>query len=398
MRIGIASLGRLSEDTGGRNYIENFIRFLPEVNAAGHEFTLFVSEDESEPLQDNAKKAGITIIEIPNTRKTPLHKVIGEQFFLPHYIRKTKQDVMYFPGNFASTRCPVPYVLNIRAVAHYYGAKYGVNLPRRMMRKLLMPPSARHAAAIITPSENIKRDVFRFTHVSSEKITVIHHGVDVSLFSPRHKQESIGLDILNKHSLTSELYLLYVSALWKYKNQDRLISAFAKADLPNEMKLVLAGRGTGTSAAYINELMELPKKLGIEERVIFTGPMPQSDLKYLYAHANAFVFPSSYESFGNPLFEAWASRIPVAAANVHSFPEIVADAGLLFDPENERDLIKALELIVHDQPLRDRLVSLGADRASEFTWQTCLRRTLSLIESVSKPSAGSGKSRVGDRP
>lgn len=398
MRIGIASLGRLSDDTGGRNYIENLIRFLPEANEKAHEFTLFVSEGESEPLYASAKKAGIAIVEIPNTKRTPLHKVIGEQLYLPSYIRKTKQDVMYFPGNFAAVRCPVPYVLNIRAVAHYYGSKYGVNLPRRIIRKLLMPPSAKHAAAIITPSEDIKRDVFRFTKVSSEKITVIHHGVDVSLFSPRHKQESIGLDILSKHSLTSEMYLLYVSALWRYKNQDKLIRAFAQADLPKEMKLVLAGKGTGTSDGYINELKALPKLLGIEARVVFTGAIEQKDLKYLYAHANALVFPSSYESFGNPLFEAWASQIPVAAANVHSFPEIVADTGLLFSPENERDMIKALELIVHDQPLRERLIRLGANRAAEFTWQKCLRRTLSLIESVSEPSASSSRSRYGDRP
>ncbi|HET6512476.1 MAG TPA: glycosyltransferase family 1 protein [Candidatus Kapabacteria bacterium] len=382
MKIGVASLGRLSEDTGGRNYIENFIRFLPAVNEAGHEFTLFVSEGEAAPLQANAERAGVRIIEIPNTKRTPLHKVIGEQLFLPAHIRKTGQDVMYFPGNFASTTCPVPYVLNIRAVAHYYGAKYGVNLPRRIMRKLLMPPSAKHAAAIITPSEDIKRDVVRFTRVSESKITVIHHGVDVSLFSPKHKQESIGMDILSKYTLSSEMYLLYVSALWRYKNQDKLIRAFARADLPKEMKLVLAGKGTGTSDAYIDELLAMTKKLGIADRVIFTGQLAQNDLKYLYAHASAFVFPSSYESFGNPLFEAWASNIPVAAANVHSFPEIVADAGLLFSPDNELDMIKALELIVHDQPLRRRLIELGASRAQEFTWEKCLRRTLSLIESV----------------
>ena len=123
MKIGVASLGRLSEDTGGRNYIENFLRFLPAVNEAGHEFTLFISEDEAEPLQANAERAGVRIIEIPNTKRTPLHKVIGEQLFLPPHIRKTGQDVMYFPGNFASTSCPVPYVLNIRGVAHYYGGK-----------------------------------------------------------------------------------------------------------------------------------------------------------------------------------------------------------------------------------------------------------------------------------
>lgn len=390
MRIGIASLGRLSEDTGGRNYIDNFLRFLPTVNVAGHEFTLFVSEGESQPLQVNAQRSGVTIIEIPNTKRTPLHKVFGEQFLLPGYIRKTKQDVMYFPGNFASTRCPVPYVLNIRAVAHYYGEKYGVNLPRRVMRKLLMPASAKHAQAIITPSEDIKRDVMRFTNTPETKITVIHHGVDVSLFSPKHKADPESTTLLQALSLRSEKYLLYVSALWRYKNQDKLIRAFAKSHLPKEMKLVLAGKGTGTSDSYINELHALPKQLGISDRVIFTGPMKQSELKHLYAHAKAFVFPSSYESFGNPLFEAWASDIPVAASNVHSFPEIVGDAGLLFDPENESELIAALERVVTDFTLREDLIANGARRASEFTWERCLRRTLSLIESVSEPSASRG--------
>jgi glycosyltransferase involved in cell wall biosynthesis len=385
MRIGVASLGRLSEDTGGRNYIENFVRHLPEVNEAGHEITLFLSEGESEPLRDNARKANITLIEIANTKRTPLHKVFGEQFLLPNYIRKTKQDVMYFPGNFAPARCPVPYVLNIRAVAHYYGSKYGVNLPRRIMRKMLMPPSAKNAARIITPSEDIRRDVVRFAKVPAEKITVIHHGVDIALFAKENKQESIGSDILNKYNISSEQYLLYVSALWRYKNQDKLIRAFAKADLPKEMKLVLAGKGTGTSDIYIKELMSLPQQLGIQDQVIITGPLLQTDLKYLYAHATALVFPSSYESFGNPLFEAWASHIPVAASNRHSFPEIVADAGLLFNPQNEVDIIKSLELIVHDEPLRTRLVERGNARVQEFTWQKCLKRTLSLIESVSQP-------------
>lgn len=393
MRIGIASLGRLSEDTGGKNYIESFLRFLPEVSNGAHTFTLFLSEGESEPLLESAKKAQVEIIEIKNTKRTPLHKVFGEQLLLPNYIRKTEQDVMYFPGNFASTRCPVPYVLNIRAVAHYYGTKYGVNFPRRLMRKALMPPSAKHAAAIITPSEDIKRDVIRFTNSPAEKITVIHHGVDVSLFSQENKLASEGRAMLARFGITSESYLLYVSALWKYKNQDKLIRAFAKAQLPSTMKLVLAGKGTGTSDQYINDVKALPARLGIDERVIFTGPLPQSELKYLYAHASAFVFPSSYESFGNPLFEAWASHIPVAASNVHSFPEIVADAGLFFDPENETELTQALERIVSDAPLRDRLIQLGADRASEFTWQQCIQRTLSLIERVTDPSASPGRRR-----
>lgn len=387
MKIGVASLGRLNEDTGGRNYIESFLRYLPEVNTNNHEFTLFLSEGESKFVKDAADHAGVLLMEIPNTKRTPLHKVIGEQLFLPIHIRQRDLDVMYFPGNFASFRCPVPYVLNIRAVAHYYGAKYGVNLPRRIIRKALMPRSARGAAKIITPSEDIKNDVVKFTGVDASKITVIPHGVDVSLFTPENKNDATGPSILREHGLESEKYLLYVSALWRYKNQDKLIRAFAQVKdmLDTDMKLVLAGKGTGTSDVYIQELKSLPATLGIQDRVVFTGPMPQSKLKYLYAHANAFIFPSGYESFGNPLFEAWASGIPVAASKRHSFPEIVSDAGILFDPENEQELADSLIRIARDTELRATLVQRGFERAREFTWEKCLTRTLSLLEGVRLP-------------
>ena len=119
---------------------------------------------------------------MPNSKRTPLHKVFGEQVKLPSLIRASKVDVMYFPGNFASYACPVPYVLNIRAVPHYYGDAYGVDRTRRIMRKLLMPFSAKRAAKIITPSEDIKKDVVRFVGVAPDKIEVIAHGVDTSLF------------------------------------------------------------------------------------------------------------------------------------------------------------------------------------------------------------------------
>ncbi len=382
MRIGIASLGDASGDTGGRNYIEHFFRTLATIEHS-HTIVLFLSESQFEKL--DLGSAMPEIVTVPNSNGSPLHKVIGEQLRLPSMIRSAKVDVMYFPGNFASFSCPVPYVLNIRAVAHYYGNEYGVDLPRRVMRKLLMPFSAKRAARIITPSEDIKKDVIRFVGVKAEKIEVIPHGVDTALFDgEKNRHDLEGDSLLKRFDLDKGEYLLYVSALWQYKNQDKLIEAHARLvkKTQREIPLVLAGKGTGTDDKYLSRLHELPRALGTEHLVRFVGQIQQHELRFLYAHAKAFIFPSSYESFGNPIFESWISGIPVATSNVHSFPEIVGNAGLLFDPNDKSAFDSALEQIISDQKLRQQLISRGLDRVKEFTWKRCVMRTLSLLERV----------------
>ena len=387
MKIGIAALGRISEDTGGKNYILHFIRELESVPFS-HTFVLFLSEGERAKLgivESNILK----IITIHSSQKTPLHKVFGEQVLLPSFIRREKIEVMYYPGNFVSLRSRVPSVVNIRSAAHFYGKKYGITGMRRVIRSLLMPLSVRKANAVITPSEDIKRDIVRFANILPSKVEVISHGVDLRLFDGEKNRVAIeGYELLEKYGLSAQSYILYASALWRYKRQNQLIRAHAKLvqDGFSDLKLVLAGMGTGTEKSYISELHALVNTMGTDNLVIFTGGLPQSDLRYLYAHARAFVFPSTYESFGNPIFESWSSGIPVAVSNVHSFPEIAENAAIFFDPNDAEDLRNTIARILLDPDLRDYLIQRGLDRAKKFTWDTTVRRTLSLIERVNETS------------
>jgi glycosyltransferase involved in cell wall biosynthesis len=382
MKIGIAAIGRLSEDTGGKNYIIHFLRGIEQLRPP-HSFVLFVSEGETSKLGIEENDL-LHIVTIPNSSRTPLHKVFAEQWKLPSRIAREKIDVMYYPGNFVSLLSKVPAVVNIRSMAHAY-SNYGVSGIRRYVRALLMPPSARKARAVITPSEDIKRDVLRFVNVESAKIHVIPHGVNLELFDgDQNRKSTDGKAILDRYHLTSGNYLLYVSALWRYKRQDQLIRAHAelvREDYSN-LKLVIAGKGTGTDPKYLDEIYSLPKLLKTENLVIFTGGLPQSDLRYLYASAKAFIFPSSYESFGNPIFEAWASGIPVVVSNVHSFPEIAGDAALFFDPNNISDIKGKILQLLSDSMLSNALVERGTERVKAFTWEAAIMRTLSLLENV----------------
>jgi glycosyltransferase involved in cell wall biosynthesis len=382
MKIGIAAIGRLSEDTGGKNYIVHFIRGIERLRPP-HSFVLFVSEGEAAMLDIQVSEL-FHIVTVPNSKQTPIHKVFAEQWKLPQCIKREKIDAMYYPGNFVSLFSNVPSVVNIRSMAHAYPS-YGVTGIRRAVRSLLMPLSARKARAVITPSEDIKRDVMRFTKVDPTNIHVIPHGVNLELFDgEQNRRSDEGKAVLDRYKLTSGNYLLYVSALWRYKRQDQLIRAHAelvKNGFPN-LKLVIAGKGTGTDKKYLDEIHSLPKSLGTHELVVFTGGMPQSDLRYLYANARAFIFPSSYESFGNPIFEAWASDTPVAVSNVHSFPEIAGDAALFFDPMDAQDIAAKISMILSDTELARTLIRRGAERVKSFTWEAAITRTLSLIENV----------------
>jgi glycosyltransferase involved in cell wall biosynthesis len=382
MRIGIAAIGRLSEDTGGKNYILHLIRGVEQLRPP-HSFVLFVSDDEPSQLGINETEL-IHIVTIPNSKRTPLHKVFAEQWKLPRYIAREKIDVMYYPGNFVSLRSKVAAVVNIRSMAHAY-PNYGVSGIRRFVRSLLMPPSARKASAIITPSEDIKLDVIRFAKVDGAKIKVIPHGVDLALFDGEQNRNASEVQaILDRYRLTANNYLLYVSALWRYKRQDQLIRAHAELVHHgfSDLKLVIAGKGTGTDKKYLDEINALPKALGTDDLVVFTGGLPQSDLRYLYAHARAFTFPSSYESFGNPIFEAWASGIPIAVSNVHSFPEMAGDAALFFNPNDVKDIRDKILLLLSDPELAKKLIERGSVMVKSFTWEAAITRTLYLIENV----------------
>ncbi|MDW8466007.1 MAG: glycosyltransferase family 1 protein [Chloroherpetonaceae bacterium] len=179
-------------------------------------------------------------------------------------------------------------------------------------------------------------------------------------------------------------FILYASALWEYKNQDKLILAFDKLwrEKGLDMQLVIAGKGIDARATYQNRLQELVRAHRLEGRVIFTGQLSHSELKYFYRYCAVFAYPSGYESFGNPLFEAWAAGAPVVCSNVHSFPEMTlgGHCALMVNPYNVDELADALYRVITHPSLRQSLVEAGKKRISSFSWEKCVRETLTILE------------------
>jgi glycosyltransferase involved in cell wall biosynthesis len=383
LHIGIVSLGNISEDTGGRNYLVNFTKAIGQLDVA-HRFAVFLSPNQKHLIEKFLTER-FSIVEVPPKSDHSAAKVISEQLLLPFYLSRSGVDVAYFPGNFVSLLSPVPTVVAIRSML-YYHYPTAIDKTRLFVRRLLTPPSAQTARAIITPSQDIKKDVINFIGVNERKIQVVNHGVDTEMFQKNYAEQERQA-VFEKFGITKK-FILYASALWEYKNQDKLILSLKNLIETDgrDLQLVIAGKGINSFEAYEGYLRNLAATLNLNERVIFTGQAPHQELKYLYKYAEVFAYPSGYESFGNPLFEAWAAGVPVVCSNVHSFPEMTLNGkcALMVNPKSVDELTDALRRVLTDAALRERLIHSGLQRVSEFSWQKAARQTLSIIETVSR--------------
>jgi glycosyltransferase involved in cell wall biosynthesis len=127
--------------------------------------------------------------------------------------------------------------------------------------------------------------------------------------------------------------------------------------------------------------VERAHALGLGAVVRFAGAVADAELPALYGGALAFAFPSLWEGFGLPALEAMASGAPVVASNRGALPEVTAGAALLVEP-TPRPLAAALEQLLTDPALRERLRQAGLVRAAQFSWERTARETLGVYRTA----------------
>ena len=130
----------------------------------------------------------------------------------------------------------------------------------------------------------------------------------------------------------------------------------------------------------ISETLRAAERNALGRDIVFTGYVPEPDLVGLYSGAICFVYPSYFEGFGLPVVEAMQCGVPVIAGNRTSLPEVVADAGLLFDPFDTQALVNALMRVIDDPAYRAELSAKGLERAKNFNWKTTARLTLNAYQ------------------
>jgi glycosyltransferase involved in cell wall biosynthesis len=196
-----------------------------------------------------------------------------------------------------------------------------------------------------------------------------------SLFRPVRDPER--LDEVRSRYALPERFILYVGTIEPRKNLATLFEAVKLLPLA-EVKVVIVGP---TGWLSHETFVRLPR-LGLEERVILTGFVPEDDLAALYSLAEVFAYPSIYEGFGLPVLEAMACGTPVVSANSSSLPEVVGDAGIMVAPEDAAGWKETLEQVLRNAALQTELRERGLRRAALFTWEAAALSTREVYRQV----------------
>ncbi len=236
--------------------------------------------------------------------------------------------------------------------------------------------SIKNADALITTSENTRKDLIDLLMVKEDKIFVIYPGVD-STFKPASAQDK---EKVKKKFGLPQNYILAVGTLEPRKNLSCLLKAFAllkkKSDF--DFKLVIVGEEGWLYKRIFNDI----KKQDLEKETIFTGFIQDKDLPAIYSGASVFVYPSLYEGFGLPALEAMACGAPVVCSNTSSLPEVVGKAALKANPEKPEEFANAISKIVSDTNLAKELSKMGYERAKQFSWEKTAKETLSVYKKI----------------
>jgi glycosyltransferase involved in cell wall biosynthesis len=229
--------------------------------------------------------------------------------------------------------------------------------------------SVRQAANIIAISDHTKQDIVTAYGIDPAKITVTYPGYDSQLFKPTRNPA-----VLKKYSVT-EPYFLFLSSLKPSKNVEGLIRAFYNLESKTH-NLVIAGK----KAWLYDRIFQLVKELKLDDRVVFTGFVEETEVPVLMTHAAAFVLPSFYEGFGIPVLEAMACGTPVIVSEIASLPEVAGIAGIYCNPHDINSITNALRISIG--PDRKHYLKKVYTRAQRFSWEACARSTLSVLESA----------------
>ncbi len=228
----------------------------------------------------------------------------------------------------------------------------------------------RYPHRIIAVSKAAKAFIEHFTDTPVE---IIPNGVDDTVFTPSKKKEKIK----EKFEIDGKV-VLYVSRMSYRKGPHVLLNAFSQIE---EAALVMVGSGE-----MLPFLRAQAKFLRIEDRVKFVGYVKNEVLPEIFRMADVFVLPSiTAEAFGIVILEAMASGLPVVATDVGGIPEIVmeSESGLLVPPGNELELRNAIQKLLLDDKLRERLGSNGRKAVEErYSWNRVTEQIEKTYEDV----------------
>jgi len=372
VRIAISTITTPAQPMGIGRYLVCLLESLQEIDHS-NEYLIYTAQDNHSLFrlhQPNFREIRTPFSHNPRWLMRPGY-FAWQNTWLQCELHARRVDVLHLPNLLPVLISGIPTVVTIPDLGEYrVEHKYGVL--RQWYRKSILPITVRNASRIIAISSCTKNDLVSLIDVPESKVDVVHLGTS-ALPSVTASEEAA---VLAKH--VTGPYLLYVGAMFRHKNLERLITAYKRfresTGLTHELLIV------GKISKEHAELSGLVTTLGLDGCVRFTGYLTDAEVGCLYRHASAFVYVPLNEGFGLPVLEAMACETPVVTSNTSSLPEVAGDAALLVDPLSINEISAGIHRVLSDAALRSRLVTAGIERADAFSWRRCAELTMETYE------------------
>lgn len=284
-------------------------------------------------------------------------------------LHRDPPDVVFVPSHVLPLGLRIPAVAVIHDVGHRR-ERASYRPATWWYLELMTRSMARRARRLIAVSRNTADDLVRYYRVPSERIAVIHSGIDPRM---RPASPTSLTEVLQRYRL-AQPYYLYLGRNHPRKNLAMLERAFADARRRGlNASLVFAGPGHS----------ERPPLDGVRALPY----VPAADVPALYSGALALVLPSRFEGFGFPALEAMRCGTAVIASTAGALPEIVGSAGILLDPDDTGAWSQAMIELSQDLALQRRLISAGEAHSAAFTWERAASQIWHVLDSAARPDA-----------
>ena len=226
------------------------------------------------------------------------------------------------------------------------------------------------ATEVIVNSNFMKNDIQRSFGLPFDKINVIPNGINLNNFTGIERDYSFR----RQYAMDNEKIILYVGRLVYEKGIQHLISAMPKIlDNYHDAKLVIAGRG-----GMIDELRAQTDRMGLSNKVYFTGYLDSKKVQKMYKCADIAVFPSTYEPFGIVALEAMLAGVPTIVSDIGGLDEIITHKvdGMKSYAGNPNSIADSVLTLLFDHELAENVSKKAIQKVkNNFNWEKIAQDT-----------------------
>jgi glycosyltransferase involved in cell wall biosynthesis len=237
---------------------------------------------------------------------------------------------------------------------------------------MIIPAATRSADLVVSVSDFSRREMQKYYGLDPNRIPICYEGSDHIKAQPADDA------ILDRLNLRNRPYFLGVGIYAYNKNLTGTFAALQRANLKDAV-LVATGRRRADIHGTLPSISD--------EKLVDTGHITDGELRALYEHALALVYPSTYEGFGLPPLEAMQCGCPAIVSDHEVLIEIGGDATLRCSTNDIDGIAAAMKAVYDDPALRANLKEKGLRHAQRFTWDKTARILLDLCRQVAARNA-----------